>query len=219
MEKFSGYSETKTNDFTPSEKIELGSHLCKILKAYVQTINYTGGSFKQLILEFDITEPDAQAGFYARRFKEDADNDATSAKWKGIFKLSIPKDDGSENDEKTKTNFKTVITSIEKSNSGYDWEKADWDEKTLVGKVFAGVFGIEEFESPSNGELIYFTRCKFVRSTENMDKISIPKVKLLDKTYMDYEEWLENKKNNKNNNAGNNNTNSVNDSSDDDLPF
>lgn len=190
MKKFSNYNEVKASEFTNYEKLELGGHICKISKVRIDTFKSEKGSFEFLALEFDIAEGDPQAGFYARRFKLDAEKDALNAKWKGIYRVSIPKDDGTENDEKSKIRFKTFITCIEKSNPGYDWEKADWDEQTLVGKKFVGVFGLEEFESSTTGDILTVTKCKFVRSTEGkIEDITIPKVKLIDGTLIDYEEY------------------------------
>ena len=64
-----------------------------------------------------------------------------------------------------KKNLKTFITSVEKSNPGYDWQKSNWDEKTLVGKLFGGVFGIEEFTNMV-GDTAYAVKCRFIRSTD-----------------------------------------------------
>lgn len=218
MKKFSGYSETTALDFTQYEKIEVGPHICKILDVKLEEIIGKSGKFEQLLIKIDTDESDKQPNFYKERFKQDADKDPTTAKWKGYYKLFIPKDDGTEQDEKSKVNFKTFMTCIEKSNSGYDWEKANWEEKTLIGKKFLGVFGIEEFTSQT-GNIAWVTKCKFVRSTDaDLEKVGIPKVKLMDNTYMDYEEWLERDTNNKAADDIINNSNTIEDSSDD-LPF
>ena len=110
------------------------------------------------------------------------------AKWKGFYKITIPEDDS---EDRVKSNFKTLTTSVEKSNPGYKWT---WDEKTLIGKTFGGVFGLEEFEIPNDGKVITFCRCRFIRSTEKISEVGIPKVKLLDGSYKDYEEYIEEKK-------------------------
>lgn len=218
MKKFSGYENVKANNFDNYEKLEVGGHYVKILDVNEITINGKTSPFNQLEIKIDICEPDEQAGYYARKFKQDADKDALNAKWKGYYKLNVPKDDGSEQDEKTKSAFKTFITYIEKSNSGYDWEKANWDEKTLIGKTFVGVFGIEEFENMA-GEIVYTTKCKFCRSTDtDMSKISIPKVQCADKSYMDYDEWID-KRAEEQGKKSENNLNTVVDDDSDDLPF
>lgn len=212
MKRFAGYEEAKTNEFENKERLQLGPHYCKILEAkIVQMKTQDGRPFEQLQLRIDITEPDEQAGFYNKKFQEDAKEDALNAKWKGFYNLTVPEDNS---EEFIKNNFKTLTTFIEKSNPGYKW---NWEENTLVGKIFCGVFGLEEFVN-LEGNTITFTRCRFVRSTENMDKISIPKVRLADKTTMDYEEYIEMKKAERKN--SNNNTNSeLSKIEDDSLPF
>ena len=204
MKKFSNYEKVETSNFD-KERLKLGGHICKIIDATVQTIqSKTGGnSFDQLIINFDIAAPDEQEGYYQRKFKEDAAKDALKAKWKGVYKLSIPADDGSENDEKSKKNFKTFITVVENSNQGYDWIKSDWDEKTLKGKLFGGIFGIEEFENLT-GDVAYIVKCRFVRKIdtikeewkkiENGEEVKYPKVKCVDKSLMEYDEWLAKRK-------------------------
>ena len=212
MKRFVGYEEAKTNEFENKERLQLGPHYCKILEAkIVQMKTQDGRPFEQLQLRIDIAEPDEQAGFYNKKFQEDAKEDALNAKWKGFYNLTVPEDNS---EEFIKNNFKTLTTSIEKSNPGYKW---NWEENTLVGKIFCGVFGLEEFVN-LEGNTITFTRCRFVRSTENMDKISIPKVRLADKTTMDYEEYIEMKKAERKN--SNNNTNSeLSKIEDNSLPF
>lgn len=213
MKKFAGYEQAKSNEFETKERLQLGPHYCKILRAKVaQLKTHDGKPFEQLILEIDITEPDEQAGFYNRKFQEDAKEDAMNAKWKGIYKLTVPEDNS---EDFIKNNFKTLISSVEKSNPGYKW---NWEENTLVGKIFCGVFGLEEFVN-ANNETITFTRCRFIRSTENMDKIPIPKVRLADKTVMDYEEYIEKKKAERENNNDSVQSPELSKIDDDSLPF
>lgn len=216
MKKFAGYEEARTNEFENRERLQLGPHRCKIIEAKViQLKTQNGKTFDQLQLRIDIAEPDEQAGFFNRKFQEDAKVDALKAKWKGYYTLSVPEDNS---EQFIKDNFKTLITSIEKSNPGYKW---NWEENTLVGKELCGVFGLEEFVN-LEGNTISFTRCRFVRSTENMDKIPIPKVRLADKSLIDYEEYIEKKKAER---EGNNNQTTIAQNSDfskiedDVLPF
>ena len=69
------------------------------------------------------------------------------------------------------------------------------------------------------GETLYSTKCRFIRSTENMDKITIPKVKLIDKTYIEYEDRLKQKEAEKNGTSVNTTTEFTVSEADDDLPF
>ena len=55
----------------------------------------------------------------------------------------MPKDDGSEKDEWTKSAFKALMLAIEESNEGFHW---DWDEKKLKGLKVGCLFRSEEWE-------------------------------------------------------------------------
>ena len=61
-----------------------------------------------------------------------------------MLRLYIPKDDGSEKDEWTKSTFKGMVTAFEKSNPGYRW---NWDENSLAGKLIGVLFRNEEWEN------------------------------------------------------------------------
>lgn len=220
IQGFSDYETTETNNFGDREKLNLGGHICKVLEAKLEQITSKkdGRTFNILNLKFDIEAPDEQAGFYQRRYVKDAEKDALNAKWKGIYKLSIP-DNSSE--DFIKKNWKTFLTSIEESNPGVKINGvAGFDENILVGKVFGGIFGLEEFVLPSDGKVITFTRIRFPRSTKNIFEAKIPSVRLLDNTYMDYEDYINDKKGNKN--GTNNNTSMLEQgviNTTDDLPF
>ena len=69
------------------------------------------------------------AGFYRRNFDAQTQEDK---KWKGIMRLYVPKEDGTDKDEWTKKTFKRATQAIEDSNPGYQW---DWNEKGLKGKI------------------------------------------------------------------------------------
>ena len=86
MKAFSGYEETKVNNFD-YERLTLGGHICKILEVSIEkfAMKETGEEFEQLVLKIDIEDPDEQAGFYQRKYADDAKRDALSAKWKGYF--------------------------------------------------------------------------------------------------------------------------------------
>lgn len=186
MEKFNGYDDIKVNE--SYEKIKVGGHYCKILEAKV--VEFTSPKdnkkYEQLVLKIDIVEPDEQAGYYERKFANDAKTDALNAKWKGYHKISVPTN---ESEDFIKTNFKRFTTSVENSNPGYKW---NWQENTLVGKVFGGVFGLEEFEN-DEGKVIAFARIRYVRSIDNIEKADIPDVKLVNKEFMSYDDYMEQK--------------------------
>lgn len=213
MRAFQGYEEVKVNNY--GERLKLGGHICKILEAKIEQLESKkdGKKYEQLVIKFDIESPDEQAGFYADKFANDARTDALNAKWKGYHKISVPTD---ESEDFIKSNFKAFTTSVEESNPGYKW---NWDENTLVGKTFGGIFGLEEFIT-QDGRTLSLTKIRFVRSTNKIGEASIPKVKMADKTYMDYNKYVEMKKSEREgNNSVNNTTTESGTLSGDDLPF
>ena len=155
MKAFAGYEEVKVNNGF-GERLKLGGHICKILE--VKTEQFTskkdGKTYETLVVKFDIESPDEQAGFYANKFTEDAAKDALNAKWRGYHRISIPTDDS---EDFIKSNFKAFTTSVEESNPGYEWH---WEENTLVGKKFGGVFAFEEFVT-EDGKTITMTKIFF----------------------------------------------------------
>jgi len=121
--------------FTDRPKLPLGAYVCKVRKAVIQDTNYGD----QLCILFDIVEGNFQ-GYFQKDF--DANQNADK-KWKGVLRLWLPTDDGSEKDEWTKSSLKGFVTSFEKSNPGYEF---DWNEASLVGKVVGILFRNEEWE-------------------------------------------------------------------------
>ena len=176
IKKFNGYDEIQV--FEGGASIEPGGYELQIIGAKVEqyTSKASGATGEILKVAFDIINHEQYAGIYSTRFKA-AKAQNPDAKWGGVFDVFIPRDDGTENDEKTKQSFKRFITSVEKSNDGYMW---DWNELSLKGKVFGGVFGREEFET-KEGERKFVTKCRFSRSIESIrsGNFKIPDDKLL----------------------------------------
>lgn len=171
IKKFSGYDEIQV--FEGGATIEPGGYELRIIDAKVEKFT----NCEILKIAFDIINNEKYAGFYSTRFKS-AKAQNPNAKWGGVFDVFIPKDDGSEKDDYTKQAFKRFITSVEHSNSGYVW---NWDEHSLKGKDFGGVFGREEFQT-KEGELKFATKCRFPRSIESIrsGNFTVPDDKLLD---------------------------------------
>lgn len=83
--------------------------------------------------------------------------------------------------------FKGFTTSVEKSNPGYVW---NFNEKTLIGKKLCGVFGLEQYEK-QDGSTGFATRLMQFRSLEKLNEVKVPKVRFLDGSQLDYEEYKE----------------------------
>lgn len=121
--------------FSDRQKLPVGAYVCKVKQAVVQSTDYGD----QLCVLFDIVDGE-YAGYYESDFTSRQQQDK---KWKGILRQFLPKDDGSERDEWTKSSFKGLTTAFENSNRGYQW---DWDEKSLVGKEVGIIYRNEEWE-------------------------------------------------------------------------
>lgn len=155
---------------TEQAKLPVGGYALKILN--VEEITYNWGSV--LKLDFDILEGDHK-DFYKQNYQ---DQQQETKKWKGSFRLNIPKDDGSEKDEWTMRAFKTAITAFEESNNNFYWS---WDEQALKGKVVGGLFRNKEWEY--DGKTGFFTECCAFKAIDDIrnGKFKVPADKLLDK--------------------------------------
>lgn len=121
-------------EFTERKTLPLDAYVCKIKKAVLQ--NNTYGD--QLCVLFDISEGDC-ARYYAEDYEA---NTAQDKKWKGVLRLFLPVNDGSDKDEWTKRTLKGFVTAVEKSNPGYVW---NWDERTLAGRTIGVLMRNEEW--------------------------------------------------------------------------
>ena len=125
----------QVQEFSERAKLPLGAYVCRIVQAnVVQTDNG-----KQLAVLFDIAEGEYK-NFFANDYKTST---VQNKKYKGVLRLWLPKNDGSEKDEWTKSTLKGFTTSVEVSNSGYHW---NWDEQTLKNKMIGIIFRNEEWE-------------------------------------------------------------------------
>ena len=144
MEQFTGYKAEKAA--TGKETLPTGGYIAKILDA--KEIIYSWG--KVLNISFDIIE-----GEHKDFFKNDyAVNTKEDKKWRGVYRLNEPKDDGTEQDGWTKNAFGNAMYAIEASNGGFHWS---WDEKTLKGKTIGVLF--RNFEWEMSGKNGWSTEC------------------------------------------------------------
>ena len=120
---------------TERKKLDITAAVAGIKKAIVQEDDYGA----KLCILFDIVEGE-NTGFYQEKFEGNPNADK---KWKGVLRLWLPTNDGSEKDEWTKRTLKGFTTSIEKSNPGYTW---NWEERSLAGKYIGILYRNEEWE-------------------------------------------------------------------------
>jgi hypothetical protein len=137
------------------EQLPAGGYVCNIINAKVES-NDWGDT---LVIAHDVCE-----GEYEGIFKRDYDNnDREDKKWRGTFRLKLPKDDGSEQDAWKKRSFNGFIWAIEQSNPGFVW---DWDEKKLKGKKVGLLYRNEEWAI--DGRSGWTTKAAGSESVENI---------------------------------------------------
>lgn len=133
IKQYSGYAAKKSGG--AREILPAGGYVARIVSAKVDSTQWGD----KLIVAFDIAEGD-----YREFFKKDFDGNVNEdKKWRGVYRLSIPADDGSEQDEWKKRSFNNFAFALENSNQGYVW---DWDESKLKGKLFGVLFRAKEWE-------------------------------------------------------------------------
>ncbi len=150
MKKPEGYNEAAAYSGTGgSRQLPTGGYICRIKNAKEET----NSGYWQLALAFDIAEG-PEEGFYNDAFKA-RQQYGSDAKWPAVYRQMVEGKDGKANPF-----FKGMITAIEESNPGFAF---NFDEKTLIGKLFGGVFGQEEF-TDQNGVLRTTTKLQQIRS-------------------------------------------------------
>lgn len=164
--------QANTGDY---ESLKLGAHEVVIKNAYEYT-GMTGNT--SLKIEVDIDGKDEQKGFYQKQYDN---NTNSNKKWPNASCKYI----SLREDDTCLALYKGFTTIIENSNPGYTW---NFDEKTLIGKKLCGVYGLEEYED-SEGNIRTATKLVQFRSLDKIDNIKIPRVKLLDGTFVEYEEY------------------------------
>ena len=166
MKKLNGYE--KAQAYSDTERLPVGGYVLKIMDVKYQENDWGD----VILLSFDIAEGEHK-DFFAANYKSQTGEDK---KWKGTYRLRVPKDDGSEQDNWTMRRFKTVLGALEDSNSGYHW---NWDEQTIKGKLIGALFNNKEYEF--NGRHGFFTNCHSLVTVEKIrsGKFEIPADTLL----------------------------------------
>lgn len=130
MKKPNNFENTQAQGgFTP---VELGGHYL-IIKEVLEMKSKTG---KEMIkISFDFARNDKQPGYFTEAFKNDIRPDK---KWPNQATQYILTEDENGNCSKS---FKTFITCVEHSNSGFVTQWGDNFGAQFKNKVVGGVFG------------------------------------------------------------------------------
>lgn len=186
LKKPNNYDEVQINqDF---EKLELGGHKGVIIKAEEYTSDVSGKT--SLKVYVDTAKDDKQPGYFKKQYDNDTREDKKYLN--GAIKYV------SLGDSETQVKMlKAFITAVENSNNGYtfDWKK---EVDQLKGKKVGLIFGLEEY-TKQDGSTGTVTKLNQFRSIDKVDNALIPRVKLLDGSYRDYDDYAEEKQENKSN--------------------
>ena len=175
------YDEININE--EFEKLELGGHKGVIIKAEEYTSDFSGK--KSLKVYVDTASDDKQPEYFKKQYENDTRIDRKYPN--GAIKY-VPLGE-EENQVKM---LKSFITAYENSNGcQFDWGK-DWEQ--LKGKKIGLIFGQEEYTS-QDGTTKLATKLNQFRSIDKVDNVQIPKIKLLDGSYVTYDDYMERKEN------------------------
>ena len=173
------YDEININE--EFEKLELGGHKGIIIKAEEYTSDFSGK--KSLKVYVDTASDDKQPEYFKKQYEND---NRIDKRWSNSAIKYIPLGE-EENQVKI---LKAFITAYENSNNcQFDWNK-DWDQ--LTSKKIGLVFGQEEYTS-QDGTTKLATKLNQFRSIDKVDNVQIPKVKMLDGSYVSYDDYMERK--------------------------
>lgn len=186
MKKPQFYDEVQgnTGDFV---SLQPGAYVCTIKKALFAKAQQSQNDM--LVLLLDIAEGECK-DYFQNRFDKD---ERTDKKWGCVLRVVLDDESKSVDERKQMAkNVKSTIESIEASNLGF---KFDWDAPEKAnGKLVGALFGLEEYTA-NDGKTKTISKVRRARSVNAVKtkNLQIPAVKLLDKTYMEYDEYLDKK--------------------------
>lgn len=168
MKKPLEWDNTEAMDGT-FKRLPAGGHVCRILQA---TAGTSKNGNEMLTICFDI-EGGEYNNYFSDLFGQNIVKDGGNAKYPngGVFRQCT--------EGKSLGIFKGMIQNIEKSNQGYTW---NWDENSLKGKLFGGVFREEEYISQRDGEIKTSVKCVAIRPVEGIEKVTVPTPKKIEQS-------------------------------------
>lgn len=146
------------------KKLPAGGYVCSIVRA--ECTKSKNGK-EMLKLAIDIAEGKYK-DFYLNQYLQEQERNKEQAKWRGSYYQLTEGD--------SMGRFKGMLLNIEKSNPGYKW---NWNEKSLEGKLFGGVFREEEYIN-RNGGLSTAVKLISIRPVEGITEIEPPAKKVLE---------------------------------------
>jgi hypothetical protein len=166
MKKPNNYDSTQASgDYTP---LSTGGHHL-IIKKVEESQTKTGKDM--IVVAFDTAAGDSQPNYFAEQFASDIRPDK---KWPRTGRQYIVTED---NDGNCSRSFKTFITCVERSNSGFVTQWGDDFATQFKNKRIGGVFGI--VESEYQGKTTKRTELRWFCDDAKADTANVPDPKLL----------------------------------------
>ena len=165
MQKPNNFDNTSDGSFVP---VELGGHYM-VIKKLEEVQSKSGKPMIKVALDF--VDPDRQAGYFAKAFKDDV---RPEKKWpnNGMLYVLTEDDEG-----KCSRSFKCFITAVEKSNNGFTTAWGDNFGTQFKNKKIGGVYGIVEDEY--NGKVTKKRQLRWVCAWDAVATAGVPDDKLL----------------------------------------
>ena len=153
------------------QRLTAGGHVCEIVE--VKATKSKSGK-DMLVIAFDIKGGEFD-GYFMNMFSRIVSYNGGKATWPndGLYRQLT--------DSESLGRFKAMLMNIEKSNDGYKW---NWDEQSLKGKQFGGLFREEEYEGhDKNGNPAIKTaiRCIAIKPVDGIEDEPVPSPKLIDR--------------------------------------
>lgn len=167
MKKPTGYEEARV--FGEYKPLPSDGYVCVIKQVREQ---YSRNGNPMIVIALDIAEGDYK-GYYEQSYKADTCQDK---KWGcNVYQLTEDKDG------KCTSGFKTFITSVEKSNPGFQTVWGDGFCAAFKGRLVGGLFGREQYQK-NDGSLGWSTKCMSFRSVDTIrnGEFTVPDDKYLD---------------------------------------
>lgn len=175
MEKIKDFEKVEAKGMDDFKGLPIGAYECVIKDAKINHNEITGKNTLKISV-------DIASGEYKDFFKKSYENDTRiDKKWNNnaVRYLAYEGENVSY--------FKGFLTIVENSNVGYKW---NWEESTLRDKKIVGVFQYEQYEKQDGTKALKVRLTKF-RSLDKLGEIKVSdSVKMLDGTYVDYEEYM-----------------------------
>lgn len=150
------------------QKLTPGGHVCEIVE--VKAGKTPKKKRDALYITFDIKGGEFD-GYFMNMFSRIISYNNGNAEWPrgGVYCQTT--------DSESLGKFKAMLMNIEKSNPGYKW---DWNEQSLKGKKFGGLFREEEFPK-RDGSIGKSIKCIAIKPVDGIEDEPVPSPRLLDR--------------------------------------